>query len=109
MPTPQGVLPCFLWSKGPRRAPTPLPRQHLHHPPQPTQQEPGAQGLQAGQRSSGKALSPTHRHADTQAGRWEEVWSPLGAICLWYQASGAADWLTGMAAGCCLEIALIKL
>lgn len=109
MPTPQRALPCFLWSKGPLEGSHPSPAPAPTHPLQPTQQEPGAQGLQAGQRSSGKALSPTHRHADTQAGRWEEVWSPLGAICLWYQASGAAGWLTGMAAGCCLEIALIKL
>lgn len=50
----------------------------------------------------------THRQA---GGRVGGGLVPIRAICLWYQASGAAGWLTGMALTpgkeLCLEIALI--
>lgn len=105
-PAPAGGLPCLLQSTGPPQGSHPLPGPH---PPAYPAGDSGPGACRQYRGPRGRTLSPAHRHADTQGGQvggWEEVWSPLGAICLWYQASGAAGWLTGMATGC-LEIALI--
>lgn len=68
----------------------------------------GPWGLQAGQGQHSQLSAEACRHTGWQVGGQEEVWSPLGAICLWYQASKAAGWLTGIATGCCEGAAALK-